>query len=63
MACKLVIQCDLVFGFVKCAIHEDTIDADLKAHALKDIHTFKKDYKSKTSKWSQWGTDMQPYLD
>ena len=52
MACELSIQCDLVYGFLKCALPEDTIDVDLKVHTLKEIHTFKKDYKSQTSKCS-----------
>ena len=38
-------QCDLMYGFLKCALQEDTIDVDLKVHTLKGIHTFRKDYK------------------
>ena len=30
MACELLMQCDLIFGFLKCALPEDTIDVDLK---------------------------------
>ena len=34
---------------------------DLKAHMLKGIHTFKKDYKSQTSGCSPWGIEVQTY--
>ena len=40
MACELLMQCHLVFGFLKCALPEDTIDVNLKDHSLKGIHTY-----------------------
>ena len=46
MAYKLSMWSNLVYGFLKCALPEDTIDVDLKVYTLKGIHTFKKDYKS-----------------
>ena len=61
MACKLSTQCDLVYGFLKCALLEDTIDVDLEVCTWKGIHTFRKDYKSQTTKCSPWGTKVQPY--
>ena len=51
MACNLSMQCDLIFGFLKCALPED-----LKVHNLKRIHTFRKDYKLQKSKCSPWRT-------
>ena len=54
-------QCDLTYGFLKCAIPEDAVDVDLKVHTLKGIHTFRKDYKSQMNKCSPWGTKVQPY--
>ena len=61
MACKLAIQCDLIFRFLKCALPEDTINVDLKGHTLKRTHTFKKVYKSQTSRCSPWGGEVKPY--
>ena len=61
MTCELSMQCDLVYRFLKCALPEDTTDMDLKVHTLKGIHTFKKDYKSQTSKCRLWGVEVQPY--
>ena len=60
MACKLSMQCNVVYGFLKCALPEDTIVVDLKFHTLKGIHTFKKDVKSQTTKCSLWGAEVQP---
>ena len=54
-------QCDLMYGFLKCALPEDTIDVDLKVCMLKGIYTFKKDYKSQTSKSSLCRAEVQPY--
>ena len=42
MACKLAIQCNIVYGFLMGSLSEDTIDVDLKVHTLEGIHTFKK---------------------
>ena len=42
MACKLLMQCDLILGILKFTLPEDTIDLDLKIHTLRGIHTFKK---------------------
>ena len=61
MACKLAMQCNLIYGFLRCAIQEDMIDVHLKVCMLKGIHTFKKDYKSQTSRCSLWGAEVQPY--
>ena len=61
MACELAMQCELVYGFLKCALPEDRIDMYLKVHTLKGIQTFKKDYKSKTSKCSPWGSQVHLY--
>ena len=61
MTCELLTQCDLIFGLLKCALPEDTIDVDLKICTLKGIHTFWKDYKSHITKCSPWGTEVQHY--
>ena len=61
MACGLAVQCDLIYGCLKCGLPEDTINVDLKVDTLKGIRTFKKEYKSQTSKFSPWGADMQHY--
>ena len=61
MAHELSTQCDLVFGFLKCAFTEDRIDVDLKVCTLEGIHTFRNDYKSQMTKCSSWGTQVQPY--
>ena len=61
MACKLAMQCDLMYGFLKYVLPDDMINVDLKNCMLKGIHIFKKDYKSHTSKCSQWGAEVQPY--
>ena len=45
MACELLMQCDFIYGFLKCALPADTMDVDLKVCTLKVIHTFRKDYK------------------
>ena len=50
MAFELLTQCNLVYGFCKCALPEGTIDVDLQACTLKGIHTFRKDYKSQMTK-------------
>ena len=34
-------QCDLIFGILKCHLHEDTLDVDLKVHILRGIHTLR----------------------
>ena len=31
-------QCDFVYGFLKCALPEGTIDVNLQVHTLKGIH-------------------------
>ena len=54
-------QCDLSFGFLKCALPDDKIDEDLKVCTLKGIHKFRKDYKMQTTKCSPWGTKVQSY--
>ena len=56
MACKLAVQCNLMYEFLKCALPENTIETDLKVCMLKGIHTFTKDYMSQTSKCSPWGS-------
>ena len=61
MACELAMQCDLVLRFLRCALPEDTINVDIKVCTLKVIHTFKKNYKSQTSKCSPWGAEVQSY--
>ena len=61
MACESLMQCDLVYGFLKCALPQDTINVDLKVHTLNRIHTFRKDYKTQTTKCHLWGTEVQPY--
>ena len=61
VALKLARQCDLMYGFLTCALPEDMIDMDLKVYMMKGIHTFKKDYKSKNSKHSPWRAEVQPY--
>ena len=61
MACKLLMQCDLIFGFLKCALTEDTINVDLQVCTLKGIHTFWKDYKLQMTKCSPWDTKVHPY--
>ena len=60
MASELAMKCDLEHGFLKCALPEDTINVDLTVCTLKGIHTFKKDYKSQTSKCSLWGAEVNP---
>ena len=60
MVCKLAIQCNVVYGFIKCALPEDMINVDLMIHTLNGIHTFKKDYKSQNSKCSLWRAKVQP---
>ena len=54
-------QCDLFFGFLKCALTEDTIDVDLKVHTLIGKHTIRKDYKSQMTKCIPWGNEVQLY--
>ena len=61
MACKLSMQYNLVYRFLKCALPKDMIDVDLKVCTLKGIHMFKKDYKSQTSKCSPWRAQVKPY--
>ena len=61
MASELSTQCDLYYWFLRYALPEDTIEVDLKVYTLMGIHTFKKDYKSQTSTWSSWRTDVQLY--
>ena len=61
MACELLMQCDLISGFLKCALPKDTIDVDLKVQTLKGIHTFREDYKMQMTKCSPWRTIVQPY--
>ena len=61
MACKLLMQCDLIFGFLKCALPDDTIDVDLKVCTPKGMHAFRKDYKMQMTKFSLWGTEVQSY--
>ena len=61
MACELAMQCNFKFRFLKCALPEDMINVNLKVHTLKGIHTFKKDYKSQSSRCSPWGAEAQPY--
>ena len=60
MACELQMQCDLVHGFLKCSLPEDTVDVDLKFCTLKRYSYVQKDHKSQTTKYSLWGTQVQP---
>ena len=53
-------QCDLIYGFLKCDLQEDIIDVDLTVQALKWIHTFEKDCKSQTSRFSLWQQKCNP---
>ena len=41
-AWELAMQCDLMYGLLKCALSEDMIDVDLKVNTLKGIHTLKR---------------------
>ena len=43
MTCELLTHCDLIFGFLKCAIPEDTVDVDLQVHTLQGIYTLRED--------------------
>ena len=61
MTCELAMQCNLIFGILKCALQEDTINVDLKVHALRGIHTFKNNYMSQTLRCSPWGVEVQTY--
>ena len=61
MACKLSMQCDLIFGIIKCTIPEDTVDVDLKVCTLRATHTYRKDRSTQNIKYSPWGTKVQPY--
>ena len=58
MGCKLAVKCNLMYGYLKCGLPEDTIKMDLRICTLKGIHTFKKDYKSQSSKCTPWETKM-----
>ena len=60
MACKLSMQCDLIFGILKCTLPEDTIDVDLNVCTLRGIHTFGKD-RTQIIKCRPWGTMVKPY--
>ena len=60
MACELSTQCDLVYGFLKCALPDVTIDVALKVPTLKEFHTFRKDYKLQKTKSSPWGMRSIP---
>ena len=42
MACELLTQYDLIYGFLKCVL-DDTIDVDLMVYTLKCIHMIRKD--------------------
>ena len=61
MTSELMTQCDIIFGFLKCALPDNAIDVDLKVCTLKGIHTFQKDYKLQTMKCSPWGNEVQSY--
>ena len=62
MACDLLTQCDLIFGILKCALPEDTIDVDLKVCTLWGIHTYRKDSSTQIIKCSTFGTEVLPFL-
>ena len=49
MACELLMQHGLVYGFLKHALPEDAIDMDLTVQTLNGIHMFREDYKSQTT--------------
>ena len=61
MACELLMQCDLIIGILKCTLHGDTIDVDLKVHTLQGIHTYRKDRSMQVMKCSPWGPEVQPF--
>ena len=61
MACKLLMQCNLVFGILNCKLPEDTIDVVLKVHTLRRIHTFRRDRTTQIIKCSPWEAKVQPY--
>ena len=54
-------QCNLVYGFLKCTLSDDMIDVGLKVCMLKGNHAFKKNYQSQTSRCSLWGAEVKPY--
>ena len=42
MVCEFALQCNLMYGFLKCALPEDTTDMNLKVHTLKgNSHIYK----------------------
>ena len=58
---KLSMQCDLIFGILKCTLPKDKIDVDLKVCTLRGIHTFRKDSRTQVIDCSHLGTKVQPY--
>ena len=54
-------QCDLIFGILKCTLPKDLIEMDLKVCTLGGIHTYRKDRSTQIIKCSPWRTEVQPY--
>ena len=61
MACELKSSCDFLFGFLKCALPEDTIDVKLTVRTVKGIHTFGKDHTTEYATCSPWSRWMKPF--
>ena len=61
MAREITPTCDLIFGYLKCDVPEDTIDIDFKIHMLRDIYTYKKDRNPQVNKCSPGGSATTPF--
>ena len=61
MASEITPTCDLVLGYLRCNLLNDTIDIDLKIHTLRGIHTCKKDRSSHINRYSPWGSEITPF--
>ena len=60
MACKLLMQCDLIFGILSCTLPQDTIDVDLKVCNLLGKQDDKRTEVHKSSNAALWGTEVKP---
>ena len=61
MAFTLPVKCALVYGFLSFGFPVDKIDIDLKVYMVKEIHIFKKYYKTQITQYSPWGGKVQLY--
>ena len=53
LAYQFSVNCDVIYGFLKCSLPADTIDVDLEVRTPRRIHTYKKNYNT-------WTVSMQP---